>query len=153
MSKWISVDKQLPEKDGAYLCVVEYFSGPHIEIIDFATKLSDIDSYYFNGKHRKGWFEFDVDECTYWEILTVTHWMPLPEPPGEITVFDRLTESPEALARLILQMLSRDISQMCIRDSFWMGDGPAQRKADIGAGKAGHYARRDRDRGQGVKIA
>ena len=110
MSKWISVDKQLPEKDGAYLCVVEYFSGPHIEIIDFATKLSDIDSYYFNGKHRKGWFEFDVDECTYWEVLTVTHWMPLPEPPGEITVFDRLTESPEALARLILQMHSRDIS-------------------------------------------
>ncbi|MBC8528249.1 DUF551 domain-containing protein [Christensenellaceae bacterium NSJ-44] len=109
MSKWISVDKQLPEKDGAYLCVVEYFSGPHIEIIDFATKLSDIDSYYFNGKHRKGWFEFDVDECTYWEVLTVTHWMPLPEPPEKQTNADRIRDmTDDELAKFLCDLRSCD---------------------------------------------
>lgn len=38
-------------------------------------------------------------------------WMPLPEPPGQITVFDQLTQSSEALAEFIKRMIRSDISK------------------------------------------
>lgn len=84
MSKWISVNERLPDCDGSYIVAT--------------SRGAVCTTHWWTKAHR-------------WSgRLGVTHWMPLPEPPGEMTVFDQLTESPEALAKLILRMHPRDIS-------------------------------------------
>lgn len=105
MSKWISVDKQLPKKDELVLTITNGKPTNNITLID-AYELGE----YTDG----GWI---IAEWPKWRDAKVTHWIPLPEPPGEMTVFDQLTESPEALAKLILRMHSRDISlEWCKED-------------------------------------
>lgn len=88
MSKWISVDERLPDCDGSYIVAT--------------SKGAVCTAHWWTKGHR-------------WSgRLRVTHWMPLPKPPGEMTVFDRLTESPEALAEFIRLAQSGDISiQWC----------------------------------------
>jgi len=64
MSQWISVEDRLPEKDGAYLTILDgrghgYYGHPEITY----------------GSH---------DWHCFWNArgaMIVTHWMPLPEPP------------------------------------------------------------------------
>ena len=64
--EWISVKDGLPEKDGNYLC-----------------------RYYFDKDSMKFTnllFYYATDEFPHWQYeraykFTVTHWMPLPEPP------------------------------------------------------------------------
>ena len=59
--KWISVDERLPEKPGAYGA---YASGMHL-VLGFDENGNWWDEEYFNYNE------------------SVTHWMPLPEPPKE----------------------------------------------------------------------
>lgn len=74
-SKWISVKERLPddEKDGETVLAV--VSGKPHENITLCHAL--MTAGYFPGE---GWV---VNEYPEWENPTVTHWMPLPEPPEE----------------------------------------------------------------------
>ena len=75
MSEWISVKERLPDdkKDGE--TVLAIVSGkPHKNITLCHALMT---AGYFPGE---GWV---VNEYPEWENLTVTHWMPLPEPPEE----------------------------------------------------------------------
>lgn len=94
---WIPVTERLPENgvhvllsckcgSGAYVCDgfhTEKYSTPtqFYEDID-ADYNEDTDEYYF----PEGWWEvvknWDDYSCVAIEV-TVTHWMPLPEPPKE----------------------------------------------------------------------
>ena len=74
-SKWISVKERLPddEKDGE--TVLAIVSGkPHKNITLCHALMT---AGYFPGE---GWV---VNEYPEWENPTITHWMPLPEPPEE----------------------------------------------------------------------
>ena len=56
--EWISVDERLPERAGAYL------------------------TYTFRGYTKLSHFEeWAIGEKPFFDDYTVTHWMPLPEPP------------------------------------------------------------------------
>lgn len=63
--EWISVDERLPEASGD--CLV-------------ATNIGGI--YQVNYSHRHKTFNATDEEDGYkYAMMTVTHWMPLPEPP------------------------------------------------------------------------
>lgn len=107
MSKWISVDKQLPKKDELVLTITNGKPTNNITLID---------AYELGEYTDEGWI---IDEWQEWRDAKVTHWMPLPEPPGEMTVFDKLTQSPEALAEFIRLAQSSDISEKwCNGDKY-----------------------------------
>lgn len=76
---WISVKDRLPEKDGKYLvCVGD--SG-YYKIAAFSTDKTKENTYTERGY---GWSDYDCDYGFY-EVKRVTHWMPLPEPPKEVS--------------------------------------------------------------------
>ena len=71
---------ELPKEDGKYLVVRAY--GAELawqEVCRFANNLFKVDKKDFKGKKRAGWYRYCDGE--FIEILTVTHWMPLPEAP------------------------------------------------------------------------
>ena len=68
MAEWISVKDRLPEKDGYYL-VVTYGV---ISIEEFS-------------KEKLAWLGYDWDNAEVYEMIGITHWMPLPEPPEEVS--------------------------------------------------------------------
>ena len=72
---WISVKERMPddEKDGETVLAV--VSGKPHENITLCHVL--MTAGYFPGE---GWV---VNEYPEWENPTITHWMPLPEPPEE----------------------------------------------------------------------
>lgn len=75
MSEWISVRDRLPESTGEYVLVLA--SGKPSENVTLvqAYKLAEFDA-------NDGWI---LEMYPEWENPTVTHWMPLPEPPEEDT--------------------------------------------------------------------
>lgn len=77
---WISVKNRLPGEDGSYLV----YCTSYCNVADFSICLENVDDYDFEGKNRPGWFNYD-GEYGYYEITGVTHWMPLPEPPKEVS--------------------------------------------------------------------
>ena len=80
VQEWISVDDRLPEADGAYLVTIEYSGNRQgIDIRYFAVDGDKIDEYELAGQKRV-WFLYD-SEYGYVSTNSVTHWMPLPEPP------------------------------------------------------------------------
>lgn len=70
--EWISVKKSLPtEEDGGWVLA-------HVHINNDIDNFTIV-AYYIEGE----WFR-DADFCKLSDIgITVTHWMPLPEPPKE----------------------------------------------------------------------
>lgn len=75
VNRWISVEDALPEKDGEYLVFTEY---------------EDVFKCTFDSNEENKWgFEQDYHDpdtlgwagTTWTAVETVTHWMPLPEPP------------------------------------------------------------------------
>lgn len=73
--RWIPVSERLPndEKDGETVLAV-VFGKPHENITLHCALMT---AGYFSGE---GWV---VNEYPEWENPTITHWMPLPEPPEE----------------------------------------------------------------------
>ena len=63
VQEWISVDDRLPEEDGYYLCCIKSSLFPDRVYID----ILECDK----GSFEEGHIYTD----------TVTHWVPLPEPP------------------------------------------------------------------------
>lgn len=81
---WISVKDRLPSEDGRYLvCNTSYCNAVAL-VTSFSTCLENVEDYAFEGEKRPGWFSYD-DEYGYYEIDGITHWMPLPEPPKEVS--------------------------------------------------------------------
>lgn len=68
MNEWISVKDRLPEADGDYLVYLVANNMPKNKSI--------ITLYYTNLSKRFVYYDND-------NLFTVTHWMPLPEPPKE----------------------------------------------------------------------
>lgn len=82
MQKWISVKDRLPNKDGAYLVATNGVSGLQNVKTRWFTKDGEmVDAYDLAGQ-KDVWYLYD-SECGYVSINSVTHWMPLPEPPKE----------------------------------------------------------------------
>lgn len=82
VNQWISVEKRVPDVSDNYLC---YLTTGDMEVVYFDRKIED-DEY--NNDFPFGlWNTYPSDdggECREWiEIMEVTHWQPLPEPPKE----------------------------------------------------------------------
>ena len=82
VQEWISVKDRLPEKDGAYLVTTNSFGDRQsVKLRWFAKDGENVDAYDLAGQ-KDVWYLYDI-ECGYVSIKTVTHWMPLPQPPKE----------------------------------------------------------------------
>ena len=80
VQKWISVKDRLPDEDGKYL-VFEQSGGRTVtSILRFAKDARKVDRYDFKGRWKNAWYEYD-SEWGHYTVDSVTHWMPLPEPP------------------------------------------------------------------------
>ena len=79
--KWIPVTDRLPDKDGDYLVVKKIFNNSIMqEVLNFAKDGRKVDKYDFNRGWKNVWYYYD-SEWGHITIDSVTHWMPLPEPP------------------------------------------------------------------------
>lgn len=79
--RWIPVTERLPEDDGEYLVLGNYF-GWWNAVLMFAKDGRRVDEYDFRERWENVWYDFDRD-CGHFIYSYVTHWMPLPEPPKE----------------------------------------------------------------------
>ena len=78
--KWISVTERLPEEDGSYLVTTNDFGNRQgVNIRWFAKDGETVDEYELAGQ-KCVWYFYD-SEYGYVSTNSVTHWMPLPEPP------------------------------------------------------------------------
>ena len=78
--KWIPVTERLPEQDGKYLVCKNLFGDAYITAIRFAKDGRKVCKFDFQERWKNVWYEYD-SETGYFSVYTVTHWMPLPEPP------------------------------------------------------------------------
>lgn len=69
ISKWVSVEERLPEESGNYLVVLDR-GEPEVH-----------EAVFYMYKDTPNWRD-PVEE--YEKYKFVTHWMPLPEPPGQL---------------------------------------------------------------------
>lgn len=81
--QWISVKDRLPKKEGKYLCTSYYKStnSLHINLYWFTKDFYQLDRFDFSDKKGVGGFWDSDDEWGICHHESVTHWMPLPEPP------------------------------------------------------------------------
>ena len=80
VQEWISVKDMLPEKDGAYLVTTNSFGDRQsVKLRWFAKDGENVDAYDLAGQ-KDVWYLSGI-ECGYVSINSVTHWMPLPQPP------------------------------------------------------------------------
>ena len=80
VQEWISVDDMLPEEDGAYLVTTNSFGDlQNVKFRWFAKDGENVDAYDLAGQ-KDVWYLYD-SECGYVSINSITHWMPIPEPP------------------------------------------------------------------------
>lgn len=83
VQEWISVYDRLPQEDGAYLVTANDFgNSQRVKIRWFAKDGETVDKYDLAGQ-KYVWYFYD-SECGYASTKSVTHWMPLPEPPKEV---------------------------------------------------------------------
>ena len=80
VQEWISVEDRLPENDGSYLVTMNSFGGrKYIGVRWFAKDGEAVNEYELAGQENV-WYYHD-SEWGYISIDSVTHWMPLPQPP------------------------------------------------------------------------
>lgn len=82
INQWIGIEERVPDVSGNYLC---YLATDEFEVLYFDREIED-DEY--NNDYPFGvWNTYpseDGGECREWiEVLEVTHWQPLPEPPKD----------------------------------------------------------------------
>lgn len=80
MPKWISVKERLPKEDGKYLVFKKYSYGTDICTLRFAKDGRKVDKYDFYREWKNVWYYYD-SEWGHITIDSVTHWMPMPQPP------------------------------------------------------------------------
>jgi len=81
MSEWISVKESLPDDVYGMRCIV-YVGCSHFAhnclAYNYPNPCRSVNTAYYNGDGR---WEYDGKNKIEGDIF-VTHWMPLPEPPG-----------------------------------------------------------------------
>ena len=82
VQRWIPVTERLPEEDGSYLCFSQYCGSGWCAVRGFAKDGRKKDEYDFRRRWKNVWYDYD-SEYGYCVIDSITHWMPLPEPPKE----------------------------------------------------------------------
>lgn len=80
--RWISVKDRLPEEDGKYLVFEQNNGRTNTSILRFAKDARKVDRYDFKSRWENAWYEYD-SEWGHYTVDSVTHWMPIPEPPEE----------------------------------------------------------------------
>ena len=81
VQQWIPVSERLPDKDGDYLVVKKIFNNNIIQdVLSFAKDGRKVDKYDFHRGWKNVWHYYD-SEWGHITVDSVTHWMPLPEPP------------------------------------------------------------------------
>jgi hypothetical protein len=78
--EWISVKDRLPEEDGKYIVFEQSGGRTNTSILRFAKDARKVDRYDFKGRWKNAWYEYD-SEWGHYTVDSVTHWMPLPQPP------------------------------------------------------------------------
>ena len=78
--KWIPVSERLPEEDGKYLVFEQSSGRTNTSILRFAKDARKVDRYDFKGRWKNAWYQYD-SEWGHYTVGSVTHWMPLPQPP------------------------------------------------------------------------
>ena len=80
VQEWIPVKDRLPEKDGSYLVTSNYFGNNQcIDVLGFVKDGETVDKYELAGQ-KYVWYFYD-SEYGYVSTHSVTHWMPMPQPP------------------------------------------------------------------------
>ena len=80
VQEWISVRDKLPEEDGSYLVATNSFGDRQsVKLRWFAKDGEMVEAHDLAGQ-KDVWYLYDI-ECGYVSINSVTHWMPLPQPP------------------------------------------------------------------------
>ena len=83
VQKWVPVTKRLPQEDGAYLVTIVTINSfneyKYIDIRSFAKDGEMVNEYELAGQ-KNVWYYHD-SEWGYISTDSVTHWMPLPQPP------------------------------------------------------------------------
>ena len=80
VQEWISVKEMLPQEDGAYLVTTHDFGNRQcVKFRWFAKDGETVDKYDLAGQ-KYVWYFYD-SECGYASTKSVTHWMPMPQPP------------------------------------------------------------------------
>jgi hypothetical protein len=80
---WIPVTERLPDKDGKFLVHRIICGGiSTMSVVGFAHNGTKVHEYDLRKK-KNVWYEYD-SEVGYYPLTTVTHWMPLPEPPTQL---------------------------------------------------------------------
>ena len=80
VQEWISVKDRLPEEDGSYLVYSNSFGNRKSVKLRWFAKDAEMAGAYDIAGQKNVWYLYD-SECGYISINSVTHWMPLPEPP------------------------------------------------------------------------
>ena len=81
MINWKLAEKELPKKDGSYLCYIKTNHGSYYEILSFSNDLYKVDNYDFQAyrkKKKRGFYDYS-SEFGYYEYEKVTCWSPLPD--------------------------------------------------------------------------
>ena len=83
VQEWVPVTKRLPQEDGAYLVTIVTINSfneyKYIDIRSFAKDGEMVNEYELAGQ-KNVWYYHD-SEWGYISTDSVTHWMPLPQPP------------------------------------------------------------------------
>lgn len=82
VGEWIPVTERLPDKDGDYLVFKRFSRHAWSDVVSFAKDGRKVSECTFGKKWPNVWYYYD-SEWGYIRTDSVTHWMPLPEPPKE----------------------------------------------------------------------
>ena len=80
VQEWIAVKDRLPEEDEKHLVFEQSGGRTNISILWFAKDARKVDKYDFKGRWKNVWYGYD-SEWGHYTVDSVTHWMPLPQPP------------------------------------------------------------------------
>lgn len=71
--EWHDAMTDPPKKNGRYLVKHYILNTIYYDVVDYATKLSDIDYFDFEGKNYSGWYVYD-SEWGFCEDKGVIEW-------------------------------------------------------------------------------
>lgn len=85
VNEWTSIEDKLPDKSGKYLVTItsNVYGKPFVKTAWFLLNLCDNGQFKYECEPNVPGF-YNGDGEGDWVERSVTHWMPLPEPPEEV---------------------------------------------------------------------